>query len=538
MSITYEKLTVSVTRNPEFVASDCFLNVTECYMLSGDESGLRYSRFGEDASGSFCVDITVRDFVALPADRILSLLDKIASSPAMTDGELMETIKASGVCDVPERKYQSTLSGVGTCYRTYMSTADVVELFAYPQQPAYENVGRVVIVEATANVRPDCSIERLVSAMERRFFIVAPDDVKISSGEAVSGDVVELDYSAQGYNDVRTEFVARGQSSRYADYEAPFLLVKNAADAKVEFRSRTVKVIKTTLLLDFGDGRMFRETIDFVPTSSEYNRLHSGSFHGFKAVKLDTPHTFRIEMHPARMDFTVERASADSDTEKHDEPVATEKAGHSRAKKRRSHWPVALLGILLALGCGWAIVRFLPDIIGPTSEYERADAEEIVAHDSVPDFVASTPVEVVSDSVATDSLKADTTVVAVVAQPSAVESGEAEKADLKYLNENVVWRRADLKSEKYKSFFDLFSKGNIKALAESDYFATPVATNAKAIKVIDLLWQAYSTPVQRSNERQLRKLRDKDAINLNELFDDLARYRDSNPNKSARPKAQ
>ena len=51
-------------------------------------------------------------------------------------------------------------------------------------------------------------------------------------------------------------------------------------------------------------------------------------------------------------------------------------------------------------------------------------------------------------------------------------------ADLKYLNEHSTWRRSSLKSDRYKALFDLFAAGNIKDIAEADYFAVDgVATN-------------------------------------------------------------
>lgn len=119
----------------------------------------------------------------------------------------------------------------------------------------------------------------------------------------------------------------------------------------------------------------------------------------------------------------------------------------------------------------------------------------------------------------------------------ATDDNALETADVDYLNSHTTWRRADLKSEKYRSFFDLFAAGNIKNIAEADYFATEgLATNRTAIKMIDMLWQAYKSPTQRSNELQLKKLKGKSEIDITALYTTLARYRDANPNKSPRPK--
>ncbi len=43
-----------------------------------------------------------------------------------------------------------------------------------------------------------------------------------------------------------------------------------------------------TLRLDFGDGRVFEQQISIEKNTPEYNRLHSGNFHGFRAHRLVT----------------------------------------------------------------------------------------------------------------------------------------------------------------------------------------------------------------------------------------------------------
>lgn len=43
-----------------------------------------------------------------------------------------------------------------------------------------------------------------------------------------------------------------------------------------------------TLRLDFGDGRVFEQQISIEKSTPEYNRLHSGNFHGFRAHRQVT----------------------------------------------------------------------------------------------------------------------------------------------------------------------------------------------------------------------------------------------------------
>lgn len=223
----------------------------------------------------------------------------------------------------------------------------------------------------------------------------------------------------------------------------------------------------------------------------------------------------------------------------------------SRHRRRRSGWVFALL-VVVALGVGFAAVRYLPGLIpdaDPMASMESTDVSGVTPHDDgVPVHLLSDSAAVASgpDTVAVAGM-ADTSAVAVpdsVAAPQAlvaepVEGSLAtdEAADLKYLNEHSTWRRSSLKSDRYKALFDLFAAGNIKDIAEADYFAKEgVATNRDAIRVADMLWSAYRTPTQRSNERELRKFVKGGEINLPRLYDTLSRYRDARPNKSPRPK--
>ena len=197
----------------------------------------------------------------------------------------------------------------------------------------------------------------------------------------------------------------------------------------------------------------------------------------------------------------------------------------SRRRRRRSGWVFALLAVV-ALGVGYSAVRYLPvlipaaDLIAST---ESTDVSGVKPHDD------GVPVHFVPDSAESDS---------VVAAAIRVDTQAAdEAADLEYLNSQRVWRRASLKSDRYRALFDLFAAGSIKDIADADYFARDgVATNRDALRVADLLWSAYRTPTQRSNERELRKLVRNGEIDLPRIYDTLSRYRDAKPNKTPRPR--
>lgn len=214
----------------------------------------------------------------------------------------------------------------------------------------------------------------------------------------------------------------------------------------------------------------------------------------------------------------------------------------SRRRRRRSGWVFALLAVV-ALGVGYAAVRYLPGLIpeaDPIASTESTDVSGVKPHDDgVP--VHFVPDSAESDSVVAAAIPADTATAMApdTASVAAVQPSQAadEAADLQYLNAQRVWRRASLKSDRYRAFFDLFAAGSIKDIAEADYFAREgVATNRDAQRVADMLWGAYRTPTQRSNERELRKLVRNGEIDLPRIYDTLSRYRDAKPNKTPRPR--
>lgn len=228
---------------------------------------------------------------------------------------------------------------------------------------------------------------------------------------------------------------------------------------------------------------------------------------------------------------------------------------HPRSRRLRGVWVFVILAIL-ALCAGWAAVSYLPSLIPTSTPYDGMENSVVseppvnenemempaaqddttvmqTADDSVISTSDSVPV-IDMLAVTTEEVDADTT---TEQEAKTADESALETVDLEYLNTNTVWRRADLKSEKYRNFFDLFGAGNIKAIAEADYFAIQgLATNRTAIKMIDMLWQAYKSPTQRSNELQLKKLKGKGEIDVTNLYTTLSRYRDANPNNSPRPK--
>lgn len=227
----------------------------------------------------------------------------------------------------------------------------------------------------------------------------------------------------------------------------------------------------------------------------------------------------------------------DDEPEEDEEPVQQE----PKTRKRGSKWVTAAL-FVVALAIGFAVVRYLPDLLPSSTSYDNIEATNVseLPQNQMIAAVADTVTDTVSAAdtaaVITDSV-APATIADTAGQPAAAQAEPTETVDIEYLNSNKVWDRSMLKSEKYRAFFDLFAQGDLYEIANADYFAVEgQCTNAQAKKVVNLIWQAYKTPTHQSNRRELRKLKGSDRIDLQKLINTLALYRDKNPNKSPRPK--
>ena len=214
-------------------------------------------------------------------------------------------------------------------------------------------------------------------------------------------------------------------------------------------------------------------------------------------------------------------------------------------RKKRRNGPIFIVLAIVALAAGWAIVRYLPALLPESTQYDNIESTDVtelaLMEQAAQQQQAAAPVDTVADTVA--AAAQDTVAIPAPAPEQTVEKpaenadAAAEKADIEYLNSNRVWKRAELKSEKYRKFFDTFSTGSITDIVNSDYFvAAGVATNRNAVRVADYLWKAKGSDTQLSNTRALKKLKGKSEIDMHQLSESLAKIRPQKPNNSPRPK--
>lgn len=307
----------------------------------------------------------------------------------------------------------------------------------------------------------------------------------------------------------------------------------------------------TLLRLDFGDGRIFENNVVFQKNDPEYRLLRAGRFHGFRAHRImgSEPETYNVEVNTT--------AAPVMDMTQRSEPVAPaitkEPAEAPREPERR---PLKSPDIRVAEECP-ATADDEPEENTPSRRTARIWTRRIVvlalflvAIGGLAWYITRTqqnPVAVSQSSFTADSAAAfpdaepalepqPTPGAAAPETAAAAAPAEGMGNDLAYFNNNAVWRRADLTTDAGRAFFDTMVSGDIDAIASSDYFAVQGrATNPKAVQIVELLWAAKGTGTQNSNQRVLTARRKSAEINLSEVYELLARYRDSNPNTSPRP---
>lgn len=284
-----------------------------------------------------------------------------------------------------------------------------------------------------------------------------------------------------------------------------------------------------TLRLDFGDGRIFEEQISIEKNTPEYNRLHSGNFHGFRAHRLVTQDgseiynvDVRITSRPVAPNFETsaahdeqpahgkapvfEKISADSPATAPRQPYSPSITDSSDSDDVDSDDDVMILPWYRKTWL-WVIVAILLVGIGAAAYYIDFPSQSSTA-DAVP---------------ASDSIPADSTAVAIIpASPATPE----EQADIDYLNANPVWDVARLQSPMAKELVDAINAGDIDALVNNPYFVVKGrCTNDKANQIADLVWRAKNSYSESSNKRTLRSAVKNGTITLHTLADDLAKRR-------------
>lgn len=308
------------------------------------------------------------------------------------------------------------------------------------------------------------------------------------------------------------------------------------------------------LRLDFGDGRVFEQEISIEKNTPEYNRLHSGNFHGFRAhrqVTDDNSEVYNVDVRltnpPVAPNFETGRTETDDrrpsspkfvnvsdeaaqrrpaiDTKlptRDTTPEPEDTATRTRIEKPvftpepdeddedddddiTSEVPFYKRSIVRWLAIGLAaiaavviITLLIPEDGGHPEDAENAEALS-------------------PDSLAT-----------VVGQHVASLTPE-ETADIDYLNNNAAWNLDSLRSPMGIALAQAMREGDLKAVAENDYFAVNGrCRNTLANSIADMAWKAIGSPNEKGNKKHMRNIASKSGgFTLKELSDKMSTVRPS-----------
>lgn len=296
-----------------------------------------------------------------------------------------------------------------------------------------------------------------------------------------------------------------------------------------------------TLRLDFGDGRVFEQQIKLEKNTPEYTRLHSGYFHGFRAMRQvteDNSEIYNVDVRPDAPHIGVGQTTAAGNAGNNQAPVYENVSSEQAPEERRPE-----------------IDTTRPTVGGYDNESDDYADDDDETPSRRRGWIKWTSIGVGIIAVITalalflprgtefDVTPAEGTAEGASGEDAAVEQPLApltpdEQADVDYLNNNPVWKVDAVKSPMGTSLMQAIADGDIAALVNNDYFAVgDRCKNAKAAQLADLVWRAKGSPNEASNRSRLRKGIVDGEINLHKLVDNVAKVRPSeNPNTEPRPK--
>lgn len=311
----------------------------------------------------------------------------------------------------------------------------------------------------------------------------------------------------------------------------------------IENLDLTLKPIEqfVTLRLDFGDDRVFEEQISIEKNTPEYNRLHSGNFHGFRAhrqVTQDDSEVYnvdvRITSRPVAPNFETSVAHEESPAGRAPIFEKVNKGNEDTAPRERKASLRNVPPTVIENASNDDDGSSLDDDMFVTPWYRKSWLWVIIAIILVAigtsvyymDFGGSSDTATMPiDSLSTDTVAA--------AQPLPVVTGE-EQIDIDYLNSYPVWEVDKLRSPMAKQLIESITAGDIDAVVNNPYFkVNGRCTNRDANMVADLIWRAKGSYSESSNKRLLRSAVKNGTITLHELADDLAKRRPAEKENTA-----
>lgn len=146
-----------------------FLNARECYVMWNDPKGHYFSLITrnplEARTGYLLLSIRVDDGYSLTGRQIVNMLSALKKT-LLEDGDRFDDavtrcLESLGIPPAGVRldswHHNATAAAIpssGMCYRTYVSGQELETILSFPEQPDYNRYAKVIIIQATASLRP------------------------------------------------------------------------------------------------------------------------------------------------------------------------------------------------------------------------------------------------------------------------------------------------------------------------------------------------------------------------------------------------
>ncbi len=239
-----------------------FLNLRECYALWSSPRGHYFSLVTPNPASpdGSCFVLTLRldNECALSGRRTVQLLGELkkmlVEDRSLSDDAVEHCFVSAGVPAEPERlkswQYVRPLTSASApkqpfCYRTYASSSELDSTLSFPSQVEYACFDRVLVVPATASLRPGSKLDRITAPVKREYTVIAPVGCTPSRIVVTDGERLTLTFTKAGFNP-RSENISVGAPSPYVRYEGPALRVKTAAESGMGFVRRVPLEVRSS----------------------------------------------------------------------------------------------------------------------------------------------------------------------------------------------------------------------------------------------------------------------------------------------------
>ena len=415
-------------------------------------------------------------------------------------GQYVDSIRHFFVTDI---SVPATTQKVQTrAFRLYDDELELADLLLYPNQQEYAPFARILLVpKKNAPQNALVNYQELHNTIRHSYTVNTPDGVKVDKRSVVDGTTMVITYSRTGFSPVSYKVTVKSIGSRLYSVSGSTITVKSAEEAGINFSRKArldIRSSKTSQPLSMVtvDGMQMQNGTDLELGDQEVKE-YKISAPGYapatvrvslaEMVQKNFVLTAYLEPKDENMrviatidgkkvEGSVRIAQDDKlypylrETHNYEVKIDRRKGGNTAAATgsgSSNNW----LKLLLALVAG-LIIGFL--IAGALSSSNDDDDD---------DNVTTTPANVVNrNDNKTDKNKGqedkerdeDFDDDEDEDDADAQEQAAFEQEDLKYLKEQDIWKKSEIKSDKYKKFYAALENGDIDALLTHYYSQLPI----------------------------------------------------------------